>query len=106
MPWMEQAYVFALQVTRSQRTFVGIASLTTQGKIVKYGLAVQLLRNDVIYLEGQQGDSGGEVAVLTSLLRALPDKLFKFGVHGVTIARDRLVSTTAALWTALFPRAT
>jgi hypothetical protein len=80
--WMKKGHVLALQVTGGERAFVRIASLTTQRQIIGDGLAVELLRNDVIDLEGQQRDNGGEMSVFASLLCAPPDKSFKFHIHG------------------------
>ena len=62
-------------MTRNVRAFVRVAALTAQCEIVSYSQTTMFFCDDVINLEGKQGNICRNLAILTSLRRPLPDKL-------------------------------
>jgi hypothetical protein len=66
---------------------VGVASFTAQSEVLGCGWATVFFRNDVIDLKWQQRNIRWELAILTTLLGALPDKVLQRGVHTVLTVR-------------------
>lgn len=77
----EQWDVLALQVSRNVWTLVGIASFTAQSEIGRDRQPSVFDGNDVINLKRQQRNSCRDVAILATMLGALPDKVIKPSLH-------------------------
>ena len=81
MAGIEQWDVLALQVSRNVWTLVGIASFTAQSEIGRDRQSSVFDDNDVINLKRQQRNSCRDVAILATMLGALPDKVIKPSLH-------------------------
>ena len=79
---IEKGNVPTLQIAGRQRPFMRVAALAAQGEVFGAGGAVQFLRNHVIDLKREQGDTGRKVTVLTALVGPLSGQLFEVPVHG------------------------
>src|SRR5262245_12606254 len=87
LAWIEQRHVLLIEVSGNVGALVGIASFAAQGEILGCGRTTVFFGNDVINLKWQQRHICWILAILATMLGALPDKLLQRDFHAALTTR-------------------